>query len=225
MWSALEVAPGKWDWADYDRMMDLAHQNGIKVIIASLDNTAPEWAFRKFPQARYKASDDSIAYSSVSASSGVGGFPGLCLDNPEVKALAENFHIKLIEHYRNHPALLGYDLWNETTYNGGRPGKANCFCDASKQEAAGVAQDQIRFTRRSLQDMASPQLRRVGRHRAPARLQRLSGKPRLAPASRRQGLQPLRLAHPTLPPPRPQTPRHMPRRSRNARRLSFCHQQ
>jgi beta-galactosidase len=40
----------------------------------------------------------------------VGGFPGLCLDNPEVKELTENFHAKLIEHYRNHPALLGYDL-------------------------------------------------------------------------------------------------------------------
>jgi beta-galactosidase len=24
MWSAIEVAPGKYDWRDYDRMMDLA---------------------------------------------------------------------------------------------------------------------------------------------------------------------------------------------------------
>jgi beta-galactosidase len=134
MWSAIEVAPGKWDWADYDKQMDLAAQNGIKVIIATLDTAAPEWAFRKFPDARYKASDDSVAHSSVSASSGVGGFPGLCLDNPEVKTLAENFHTKLIEHYRNHPALLGYDLWNETTYDGGRPGKTNCFCAASKKK-------------------------------------------------------------------------------------------
>src|ERR1700761_3614341 len=120
MWSALEVAPGKWDWADYDKMMDLAAQNGIKVVIAALDTAAPEWAFRKFPDARYKASDDSIAHSSTAASSGIGGFPGLCLDNPEVKVLAANFHTRLIEHYRNHPALLGYDLWNETTYDGGR---------------------------------------------------------------------------------------------------------
>jgi beta-galactosidase len=64
--------------------MDLAAQNGIKVIIATLDTAAPEWTFRKFPDARYKASDDSVTHSSVSASSGVGGFPGLCLDNPEV---------------------------------------------------------------------------------------------------------------------------------------------
>ena len=134
MWSALEVAPDKWDWSDYDRMMDLAGQNGIKVIVASLDNTAPEWAFRKFPHARYLASDDSVQHSSVSGSSGIGGFPGLCLDNADVRALAQNFHTKLVEHYRGHPALLGYDLWNETTYDGGRIGKMNCFCEASKSK-------------------------------------------------------------------------------------------
>jgi beta-galactosidase len=32
MWSAIEVAPGKYDWSDYDRMMDLAAKNGIKRI-------------------------------------------------------------------------------------------------------------------------------------------------------------------------------------------------
>src|SRR5437762_13824068 len=47
MWSAIEVAPGKYDWRDYDRMMDLAAQNGIKVVIAEFITAAPEWAFRK----------------------------------------------------------------------------------------------------------------------------------------------------------------------------------
>ena len=37
MWSAIEVAPGKYDWSDYDRMMDLAAQNQIRVIIAEID--------------------------------------------------------------------------------------------------------------------------------------------------------------------------------------------
>ena len=32
MWGAIETAPGKYDWRDYDRMMDLAAQNGIKVV-------------------------------------------------------------------------------------------------------------------------------------------------------------------------------------------------
>src|SRR6266851_1513338 len=36
MWGAIEAAPGKYDWRDYDRMMELGAQNGIKVIIAEL---------------------------------------------------------------------------------------------------------------------------------------------------------------------------------------------
>src|ERR1039458_4356548 len=120
LWSAIEVAPGKFDWADYDRMMDLAAANGLKVIIAEFTTCAPEWAFRKYASAKYKASDGSTAESEVGASTEVGGFPGLCLDNPDAHAAAERFLTALIERYRNHPALLGYDLWNENTYDGDR---------------------------------------------------------------------------------------------------------
>jgi beta-galactosidase len=134
MWSAIEVAPGKYDWRDYDRMMDLAAQNGIKVVIAELVTAAPEWMFHKYPNARYVASDGTVVNSSIGGSSATGGFPGLCLDNPEVKAAAEKFLVALVEHYRNHPALLGYDLWNENTYNGGNPHKMYCYCDASKRK-------------------------------------------------------------------------------------------
>src|SRR5437016_10890154 len=102
MWSAIEVAPGKYDWRDYDRMMDLAAQNGIKVVIAELITAAPEWAFHKYPQARYVASDGSVVNSSIGGSSATGGFPGLCLDNPEVRSAASKFLTALIEHYRNH---------------------------------------------------------------------------------------------------------------------------
>ncbi len=54
LWGAIEVAPGKFDWADYDQMMDLAHANGLKVIIAEFTTCAPEWAFRKYASARYQ---------------------------------------------------------------------------------------------------------------------------------------------------------------------------
>jgi beta-galactosidase len=134
MWSAIEVAPGKYDWRDYDRMMDLAAQNGIKVVIAELITAAPEWMFHKYPNARYVASDGTILNSSIGGSSATGGFPGLCLDNPEVRAAAEKFLIALVERYRNHPALLGYDLWNENSYNGGNPHKMYCYCDATKRK-------------------------------------------------------------------------------------------
>jgi beta-galactosidase len=134
MWSAIEVAPGKYDWRDYDRMMDFAAQNGIKVVIAELITAAPEWMFHKYPQARYVASDRTVQNSTIGGSSATGGFPGLCLDNPEVKTAAEKFLVALVEHYRGHPALLGYDLWNENTYGGGSPRKMYCYCDWTKRK-------------------------------------------------------------------------------------------
>src|SRR3977135_965558 len=106
MWSAIEVAPGKYDWRDYDRMMDLAAQNGIKVVIAELITAAPEWVFDRSPHARFKASDDSTTYSGIPPSSAPGGFPGLCLDNDDVRVLAEKFLVALVEHYKNHPATF-----------------------------------------------------------------------------------------------------------------------
>ncbi len=132
MWSAIEVAPGRYNWSDYDRMMDLAAKNRMRVIIAEIDSCAPEWAFRRYAHARYRASDGAVLASDISPSSATGGFPGLCLDNPDVQAAAEAFLTTLVERYRHHPALLGYDLWNENTFPGGTPHSMYCYCDASK---------------------------------------------------------------------------------------------
>ena len=51
-----------------------------------------------------------------------------------MRAAAERFLISLVERYRNHPALFGYDLWNENTFNGGSPAKMYCYCDATKRK-------------------------------------------------------------------------------------------
>jgi beta-galactosidase len=113
-------------------MMDLAAQNGIKVVIAEMVTAAPEWMFDKYPHARFHASDDSVVYSGTSGSSATGGFPGLCLDNEDVRQRAEKFLTLLVERYRNHPALLGYDLWNEHAAHGGTPQKMYCYCRATQ---------------------------------------------------------------------------------------------
>ena len=73
---------------------------------------APEWMFDKYAHARYRGSDDSVVYSGISGSSATGGFPGLCLDNEDVRERAGQFLTKLVEHYKDHPALWAYDLWN-----------------------------------------------------------------------------------------------------------------
>ena len=119
MWSAVEVAPGQYDWRDYDKMLDLEGQNGIKAVLAEMITAAPEWAFRMYPQARFEAQDGYKGVPEYSGSSATGGFPGLCLDNPQVRARAGEFLKALATRYRNHPALYGYDLWNEGNSSGG----------------------------------------------------------------------------------------------------------
>ena len=134
MWSAIEVEPGKYDWRNYDRMMELEAQNGIRVVIAEMITAAPEWAFEKYPHARFLGSDDTVVHSSISGSSAVGGFPGLCLDNEDVQAKAEKFLVALVVRYRDHPATLCYDLWNENSFRGGSSSQMYCFCEATQKK-------------------------------------------------------------------------------------------
>jgi beta-galactosidase len=154
MWSAIEVAPGKYDWRDYDRMMELEGQNGIKTVLAEMITAAPEWMFRMYPEARFEAQDGFKGAPEYSGSSATGGFPGLCLDNPEVRARAEAFLKALASRYKDHPALYGYDLWNEGNTSGGASyyvqtassayipnehhgtglGRIYCYCPASVAE-------------------------------------------------------------------------------------------
>ena len=122
MWSAIEIAPEKYDWRDYDRMIELEGKNGIRVVIAEMIAAAPEWVWKKYPHARFEAHDGYRGVPSISGSAAVGGFPGLCLDNDDVRALAERFLKSLAGRYKDHPAMYGYDLWNECNTSGGGGG-------------------------------------------------------------------------------------------------------
>lgn len=133
MWSAVEVAPGKMDWRDYDRQMDLAAENNIKVVIAEHITAAPEWAFTRFAHARYLSADGRPLDSGISGSSATGGFPGLCLDNEDAREAAGKWLLALIERYKSHPATLGYDLWNEYSAHGGSAANMYCYCPATQK--------------------------------------------------------------------------------------------
>jgi beta-galactosidase len=124
MWASIENSPGRYDWRDYDRMVELEAQNHIKVVIAEMVNEAPEWMWDKYPQARRVASDGSESYPTVGASSATSGAP-LCLDNEEVRAQAGKFLTALVERYRDSPAMLGYDVWNEGAVQ-------QCYCPATQ---------------------------------------------------------------------------------------------
>ncbi|MDH7569042.1 MAG: beta-galactosidase [Armatimonadota bacterium] len=126
LWSAVEVSPGVFDWSDYDRHLDLAAKQGIKTIVAEMITAAPEWAFRSHAHARYETRDGRKVCSGMSPSCVTGGFPGLCYDNEDARALAGRFLAELAARYKEHPGLGGYDVWNECNYS-----PDTCYCPAT----------------------------------------------------------------------------------------------
>lgn len=119
MWGAIEVAPGKYDWKDYDDQLDLAAQYGIRTVIAEQISAVPEWLVRMHPDWFEKPEgEDSRPVTVISASCVTGGFgAGLCLDHPEAKEAAGNFLRTLAARYKDHPGMYAYDIWNECNHS------------------------------------------------------------------------------------------------------------
>jgi beta-galactosidase len=124
LWASIENAPGRYDWRDYDRIVELEGQNRIKTVIAENITGAPEWMWDRYPHARHVGSDGLQSFPSVASGSATGNAP-LCLDNDDVLAQAGKFLTALVERYRGQPSLLGYDLWNEGDL-------IECHCPASQ---------------------------------------------------------------------------------------------
>ena len=129
MWGAIEVEPGNYDWEDCDRQMDLATQMGIKVIIAEFMDAVPEWLYHTRKDMMFHHADGSIAVNQMGVSCPAGGFSaGMCLDHEEARELGAGFLKALAARYKGHPALLGYDIWNESNF-----APEVCYCEATKK--------------------------------------------------------------------------------------------
>jgi beta-galactosidase len=124
LWASVENSPGKFDWRDYDRVVELEAQNHIKVVVAEIVNGAPEWMWDKYPEARHVDAQGNQSYPTVATGSATGNAP-MCLDNDVVRDEAGKFLTSMVERYRANPAVLGYDVWNEG-------GVQECFCPATQ---------------------------------------------------------------------------------------------
>lgn len=123
MWSAIERAPGRFDWDDCDRQLDLAAAHGLSTVIAEFTMAAPDWLTRRMDHARMRTADGRPMASQLSPSTAVGGFGEglggagpLTLNDPAVHDAVMGFLTRLAERYRGHPGLMGYDVNNEVNY-------------------------------------------------------------------------------------------------------------
>jgi beta-galactosidase len=109
-WSLWEPREGYFEFAWMDRVIDRLHGAGIKVIFGTPTYSVPPWMFRKHPE---------IFVTELGGKkSSYGPRQNMDITHPTYLFYAERVIRKLMEHYRDHPAIIGYQIDNETSSYG-----------------------------------------------------------------------------------------------------------
>jgi len=133
MWTWTHIAPGRFDFSDLAQLLDLAGKRKLNVIINTIPENAPYWLEQAHPEARQCDHTGMRVHLQARPNTPCGGWPGLCLDNEPVRHLAGEWFAAIGREFKGHPALYGYDIWNETFFElgGYYPGRRFCYCDAT----------------------------------------------------------------------------------------------
>jgi beta-galactosidase GanA len=135
-WHSLEPEEGVLETDGLVRILDLAAKEDVPVILnlfGAPDPAAPQWAYEKFPDAwftddrgqRYGPCDGHLVMA------GMGAYPGLCWDSPQVRQAAESFFIRLVDAVKDHPSLVAWNVWAEPLTEPARtwgPERKFCYC-------------------------------------------------------------------------------------------------
>jgi beta-galactosidase len=127
-WTAGEPREHEYHLEQLDLMLKLAEQAGLKVIVQTYVDSAPDWVGSKYPDGHFVAQNGQ-AIPSQSA-------PGFCFDHPGVRAATLDFLKEVARHAAESPAFYGWDLWSEPhiinwaeiTYI---PNASFCYCPYS----------------------------------------------------------------------------------------------
>jgi beta-galactosidase len=109
-WSLFEPREGEFDFAWMDRIIDGLHDNGIKVILGTPTYSIPAWLWHKHPEVLVEKENGQKAYYGIRQN--------MDITNPTFLFYAERIIRKMMEHYAQHPAIIGYQVDNETTTYG-----------------------------------------------------------------------------------------------------------
>ncbi len=112
-WRWSHRAPGRFMFDDLDRLMDLAAANGLDVHLNTIFDVPPLWLFDAFPDALPMLPDGRAVIPHEVAHRQLGGSPGPSVHHPGARAARQDFLRAAVLHFRNHPALAAWDLWNE----------------------------------------------------------------------------------------------------------------
>jgi len=109
-WGLWEPEDGRFEYAWMDRVVEQMHKAGIKVIMGTPTYSIPAWMYKKHPEIVVTRLDGrTITY---------GMRQNADLLNPTYRFYCERIIRKLAEHYKDNPAVIGWQIDNETPPGG-----------------------------------------------------------------------------------------------------------
>ena len=109
-WSLWEPEDGKFEYAWMDRVVDAMEKAGIKVIMGTPTYSIPTWMYHAHPEV--------LARPMGGAQTFYGMRQNMDTDSPVYRFYAGRLIRNLIEHYKNNPAVIGWQVDNETASYG-----------------------------------------------------------------------------------------------------------
>ncbi|HYN96240.1 MAG TPA: beta-galactosidase [Pilimelia sp.] len=117
-WCRYEPRPGEFDFGWLDRLLDLLHDHGIRVDLATPTAAVPMWLHRLHPEI---LPTDELGHPLAP-----GGRLGWCPSSPVFRRYALRVVERLARHVAGHPAVA---MWHVSNELGG--GNARCHCPVS----------------------------------------------------------------------------------------------
>jgi beta-galactosidase len=142
-WSSWEPRDGDFQFAWMQRVLDRLHQAGIKAILGTPTYSIPTWLYKNHPEILLTrngtAAPLSDPYDPTYPPSLTPGYYGPRQNydflNPYFRQHAERVIREIVSHFRDHPAVIGYQIDNETGPTGVSSSYMNAaFLDHLKQK-------------------------------------------------------------------------------------------
>jgi beta-galactosidase len=110
VWGLLEPADGVFDFGWLGRVIDRVHKSGIKVVLGTPTYSIPAWLYKKHPEIQVKQiNQPRYTYGLRQMSD---------MTHPVYRRYCERIIRKLIAEFKDHPAVIGYQLDNESHHSG-----------------------------------------------------------------------------------------------------------
>ncbi len=104
-WTLFEPEDGRFEFEWFIRILDAMHNAGIKVIIGTPTYAIPQWMVKKYPD---------ILVTTFYNKQQYGGRQNMDICHPEYHRYAERIVREMVSRTYNHPAVIGFQIDNET---------------------------------------------------------------------------------------------------------------